>query len=259
VGLKYGRLWAVALTAGLILSMVGAGSTMAGDDAVFDGVVTVHWVDPDDGPIAGATIQILYYHAPDEIPANLPGTFTLDAAGDAVITGVPRSAEGADPILLDVRGDMATSSVDDKGCTTLMSWIAETRGIPSALEVDVILDTESRGMNIECPEPTPTPDGEPTPSPTATPDPEPTPTPDETPTATPPTATAPTDPSGGVLGATGRPQVTPPATDAVIGAAAPARSPFVPVLLALITLAALLVPVASRSLARPRSGDRRRR
>jgi hypothetical protein len=248
VGLKYGRLGAVALAAGVILSMVGAGSAMAGDDIVFDGVVTVHWVDPDDGPIAGATIRLIYYHAGDEIPSILPGTFTLDAAGDLVIIGVPRMAEEAEPLLLDVRGDMATSTVDEGGCVTVKSWLAETREIPSGLQVDVMLETDSESMNVNCPEPTPTPDAEPTPTPTATLDPEPTP-------AATPTASA----SGGVLGATGLPQVTPPETDAVAGPSVPARSPFVPVFLALVTVAALLVPAASLALARARSGARRRR
>ena len=249
MGLKYGRLGAVALAAGVILAMVGAGSTMAGDDVVFDGSVTVHWVDPDDGPIAGATIRVLYYHAADEIQGVLPGTFTLDAAGDAVITGVPRSADGAEPLLLDVRGDAATSTVDERGCTTLKSWVAELKEIASGPALDVVLETESESMNVNCPEPTP--DSEPTPIATL---PEPTAPPDGE-----PTARASAAPSGGVLGAIGGPQVTPPETAAAVGTPVPARSPFVPLLLALITVAGLLVPVVSLAFARARSGDRRRR
>ena len=240
--LKY-QGWAVALTAGLTMSIAMAGAALAADptaDVVADGVVTVTWIDPDDGPIAGASIEISYYHEGDENRESLPAA-TTDSDGAVVIPAVPRPAEGALPLLLDIRGELATATVDDAGCTTLEGWQAESTGVAAALAVDVVLSSSTKSISVTCPEPTPTPDVV-----------DPTPPPDPTET-----------PGAAVLGATGRPQVTPPATDAVDGSAGPAGSPFMPVLLALVGLAVLIVPATSLALARaqvrPRRGARRRR
>jgi hypothetical protein len=238
VGLKY-RGWAVALTAGLIMSIAGAGAALAADpttDVVADGTVTVAWIDPDDGPMAGASIEISFYHDGDENRESLPAA-TTDSDGAVVINGVPRPAEGAAPLLLDIRGELATSIVDDAGCTTTEGWQAESTGVPAALAVDVVLSASTKSISVTCPEPTPTPDVV-----------DPTPTPD-------PTAT----PGGAVLGATGVPQVTPPATDAVDGSAGPAGSPFIPVLLVLVGLAVLVVPATSLAFARAQTRPRPRR
>ena len=239
MGLKYLKFGAVGLTAGLILAMAGAGAVVAADptaaDVVMDGVVTIHHVDADDGPMAGATVRVSWYREGDEIHAILPAV-TLDAAGTAVVTGVPRPNEGAAPVLLDVRSDRATATVDAAGCTQYESWLAESRAVPSGPAVDVVLSTSLKSIEVNCPEPTPTPD------------------------AVDPAPTAAATRGGAVLGATGRPQITPPATDAVDGrGAAPAASPFVPILLALVALASLLVPVASLGRARvpARRPDRR--
>lgn len=250
MGLKY-RGWAVALTAGLMISMASAGAVLAGepapDDVVMDGVVTVTWVDPDDGPMAGASIQITFYHEGDESPASLPAAI-MGSEGAVVIAGVPRPAEGATPLLLDIRGDRSVATVDDAGCTTLEGWQAESRGLASDLAIDVVLASETKSISVNCPEPTPTPDvvdPTPTPEPTATPDViQPTPA---------PTATQ----GGAVLGATGLPQVTPPATDAVGGPAEPSASQSFPVLLALVALAMIVVPATSLAFARRHSGPRR--
>jgi hypothetical protein len=242
VGLKY-QGWAVALTAGLIMSIAMAGAALAADptaDVVADGVVTVTWIDSDDGPIAGASIKISYYHEGDQNRESLPAA-TTDADGAVVIPAVPRPAEGALPLLLDIRGEFATATVDDAGCTTLEGWQAESNGVAAALAVDVVLSSSTKSISVTCPEPTPTPEVV-----------DPTPAPD-------PTAT----PGGAVLGATGRPQVTLPATDTVGGSAEPAGSPFMPVLLALVGLAVLIVPATSlafaRAQARPRPRPRSRR
>jgi hypothetical protein len=241
VGLKY-RGWAVALTAGLIMSMAGVGAALAADpatDVVADGVVTVTWIDPDDGPLVGASIEISFYREGDENRESLPPA-TTDADGAVVIPAVPRPAEGALPLLLDIRGELATATVDDAGCTTLEGWQAESKGVAAAIAVDVVLSSSTKSISVTCPEPTATPEVV-----------DPTPTPD-------PTAT----PGGAVLGATGRPQVTLPATDAVDGSAEPAGSPFMPVLLALVGLAVLVVPTSlafARAQTRPRPRPRPRR
>ncbi len=241
MGLKY-RGWAVALTAGLIVSMAAGAAVLAGepapDDVVMDGVVTVTWVDPDDGPMAGASIQLSFYHEGDESPASLPAAI-MGSDGAVVISGVPRPAEGAAPLLLDIRGDRSTATVDDAGCTTLEGWQAKATGVAANLAVEVALASETKSISVSCPEPTPTPDvvePTPTPEPTATPVVQPTP--------------APTETGGGVLGAVGTPGVTPPETDAVAGPATPTGSPSVPILLVLAALAMVLVPAASLAFAR---------
>jgi hypothetical protein len=231
------------------MSIAGAGAALAVDpttDVVADGVVTITWIDPDDGPIAGASVEISFYHEGDQNPGSLPAA-TTDSDGSVVITGVPRPAEGALPLLLDIRGELATATIDDAGCTTLEGWQAESNGVAAALAVEVVLSSSTKSISVTCPEPTPTPDDvDPTPTPDPTSD--PTPTPDVVqPTPTPdPTAT----PGGAVLGATGVSQVTPPATDAVGASAGPARSPFMPVLFALVGLSVLIVPATSTAFAR---------
>ncbi len=244
MGLKY-RWWAVALTAGLIVSMAGGTAVLAGEpppDIVMDGVVTVTWVEPEDGPMAGASILLSYYHEGDVIPGLLPTAMT-DSEGVVVITGVPRPADGAAPLLLDVRGDRSAATVNDAGCTTLEGWQAESKGFASGLSLDVVLASETKSISVNCPEPTPTPD-----TVDPTPEPEPTRTPDvvlPAPTGTPT--------GGGVLGAVGTPGVTPPETDAVAGPARPTGSPSVPILLVLAALAMFLVPAASLAFARAHS------
>jgi hypothetical protein len=238
VGLKY-RGWAVALTAGLIMSMAGVGAALAADpttDVVADGVVTVTWIDPDDGPIAGASIEISFYHEGDENRESLLAA-TTDSHGVVVIPAVPRPAEGAAPLLLDIRGEFATETVDAAGCTTLEGWQAESTGVAAAVAVDVVLSSSTKSISVTCPEPTPTHDvvvPPPTPDPTET-------------------------PGGAVLGATGVPQ-TLPATDAVADPAGPVGAPFVPVLLGLVGLAVFIVPATSLAFARaqPRPRPRRR-
>ena len=245
MGLKY-RGWAVALTAGLILSMAGGAAALAAEpaphDVLLDGTVTVTWVDPDDGPMAGASIQLLFYHEGDENPASLPAT-TLGPDGAVVISGVPRPAEGAAPLLLDIRGDRSTATVDESGCTTLEAWRAEATGVAADLAVDVVLTSDTKSISVTCPEPTPTPEVV---------DPTPTPEPTQTPDVVQPTPTS-TPTGGGVLGAVGTPGVTPPATDAVAAPSNPSSSPFVPGLLALLAVAGLLVPATSLVLARAKS------
>ena len=249
MGLKY-RGWAVALTAGLIMASAGGTAVMAGEpapDVVMDGVVTVTWVDPDDGPMAGASIQIAFYHEGDDSPASLPAAI-MGSDGAVVFSGVPRPAVGAAPLLLDIRGDRSTATVDDAGCTTLEGWQAESKGVASELAIDVVLASETKSISVSCPEPTPTPDVvEPTPEPTPTPDVvQPTPALTATPTG------------GGVLGAVGTPGVTPPETDAVAAPATPTGSPSVPILLVLAALAMFLVPAASLAFARAHSRPRAR-
>jgi hypothetical protein len=221
------------------MSIAMAGAALAADpttDVVADGVVTVTWIDPDDGPIAGASIEISFYHEGDENRESLPAA-TTDADGAVVIPAVPRPAEGASPLLLDIRGELAIATVDEAGCTTTEGWQAESKGVAAALAVDVVLSSSTKSISVRCPEPTPTPDIV-----------DPPPTPD-------PTAT----PGGAVLGATGRPQVTLPATDAVDGSAEPAGSPFMPVFLALVGLAVLIVPATSLAFARAQARPRPRR
>ena len=238
MGLKYWRFGAVALLAMLALFTGGAGAVLAADPqadpVVFDGVVTVHWADADDGPMSGAVVRIFFYHAGDEIQGIVPLGAPLDAKGEAVITGVPRAADGAEPLLLDVFGDLETSTIDEAGCTRFEGWSAQQRAVSAGVSVDIVLETSTKSLHINCPNPTRRP--------------------------APIVVGVPAAPAGSVLGATSRPQVTPPDTDAatdpteVVGVA-----PFVPVLLALLGLTAALAPVSSLAFARIRPATRRQR
>ena len=242
------------MVAGFVMSMAGAGAVLAVEpgDVVFDGTVTVHWVDPSDGPMAGASIVVSYYHEGDASPVALPAA-TTDGAGDVTVLGVPRPADDAAPVLLDIRGDLSTATVDEAGCTTYEDWLAETTGVASGLTVDIVLVSDTKGISVSCPEPTPTPTPVVAPTPTPVVDPTPTPVVDPTPAATP----APSS-TGGVLGAVGTPAVTPPSTDAMEGAASPAGSPSLPALLVLVGVAVLLTP-ATLAFARRESAHRRQR
>ncbi len=236
MGLKYWRFGAVALLAMLSLFTGGAGAVLAAapqaDTVVFDGVVTVHWADADDGPMTGAIVRIFFYHPGDEIPGIVPLGAPLDAQGRAVITGVPRAAEGAEPLLLDVFGDLETSTIDEAGCTRFEGWSAQQSAVAADVSVDVDLETSTKSLHVNCP------------------------------TAT--TRPAPIvigvrpAPAGTVLGATGRPQITPPDTDAAIRPTdAVGEAPFVPILLGLLALTAAVAPVSALAFARTRPAARR--
>jgi hypothetical protein len=228
VGLKYWGRGAVALLATLTLITGGAGTVLAADpqdDVVFDGVVTVHWADGDHGPMAGAVVRVFFYHDGDPIPGIVPLGDPMDAAGVAVVTGVPRPAQGSTPLFLDIRGDLRTSTIDEEGCTRFESWLAQAKGVPAGVAVDVVLETESQSLQLNCPNSTPRP--------------------------VPGVVGFPPS-SGNVAGVTSRPQITPPATD-VTGRGAPAESPVLPALLTLFALAAMVVPAASLALGRRNS------
>jgi hypothetical protein len=236
--MKYWRLGAVGLTAGMILAIGGGGAALAADpptDVVADGVVTVHWVDTDDGPIGHAPIRITYYHAGDVVHGIMPAAFT-DSDGNVVITDVPRAAEGSAALLLDVRGDLSTRTVDEAGCATIASWLAESDGVTSAATLEISLETSSKSMTVNCPEPDPS--GDPAPGGD-------------------PSASAEPQPSGGVLGATGRPQITLPPTDvAVVTDGDGSGTPVLPALLLVLAASAIVLPLRARATA---AAERRRR
>ena len=149
--------------------------------------------------------------------------------------GCPARSKGPLPCCSTFAADRATATVDAAGCTQHETWLAESKAVPSGQAVDLVLETTVKSIDVSCPEPTPAPDAV-----------------DPAPTAKPTSG-------GAVRGVTGRPQITPPATDAVDGRSAPAGSPFVPIVLGLVALAALLVPAGSLGLARAQSRHRDRR
>jgi len=201
LGNRHGRIGAAIAVGGLLVSMLGAGPVAAADppsDVVLDAVVSVHQADPDEGPIAGATV-----------------TATTNASGDATLGGLARSAEGASPVLFDVRSDRTRSVVDAKGCMETSSWSSEKAGLAAGPTVDIVLDPAAKSISIDCPEPT-----------------------------------------GAVQAATGRPQITPPSTDAAPGAAgAEGHAPLLPIILMLLCAAAATVPLRGLAAA---PGHRRR-
>jgi hypothetical protein len=230
VGTKYRRPVAVAAVTFVVGLLLAPAAALAADppaDVVLDAVVVVRHVDAFDGPIAGATITVTSYRVPDA-PIQVASA-TTDDEGSATLTAIARPADGAGPVLLEVRSDLVATTTDDAGCSETASWFA-SKTIPAAPAVEVVLDSTAKSVEIACPEPT---------DPPAEPSPEPDP---------------PAEPSaGGVLGATGRPQITPPNTDTGDGAAASApRSPAVPGMLAVLGLfaGAVLAAVRRRGISR---------
>ena len=216
MGNRYGRIRTAIAVGGLLVSMLGAGPVAAADppsDVVLDAVVSVHQADPDEGPIAGATITITVYRDPSAPIQTV--TATTNASGDATLGGLARSAEGASPVLFDVRSDRTRSVVDAKGCMETSSWSSEKAGLAAGPTVDIVLDPAAKSISIDCPEPT-----------------------------------------GAVQAATGRPQITPPSTDAAPGAAgAEGHAPLLPIILMLLCAAAATVPLRGLAAA---PGHRRR-
>jgi hypothetical protein len=152
VGLKYRRIGALALSAGLLLSLIGAGTALAADPPadgiVWDGTARVQWVDRVDGVMTGAQVRVMYYRAGDPFPGILGGTFITNSRGVALITGIPRAIEGAEPVLLDIRADLATATPDDNGCTTYESWIAQRSGVTSRQLASILLQTSFRSWPV---------------------------------------------------------------------------------------------------------------
>jgi hypothetical protein len=173
------------MIAGLLVVPSAALAADAPADVMLDGVVTVVHVDAEDGPIAGATVTVSTWRDPAS-PIQVLNA-TTDGNGRAHVSGVARAADGADPVLLAVHSDLATTLVNEAGCSETASWSA-TASTTAAASVEVVLDSTSKSVLVDCPEPEPTDDSE-APAPTIAPS------------------------SGGVLAATGRPQITPPATD----------------------------------------------
>jgi hypothetical protein len=236
VGNKYRRPVAVVAVTFVVGLLLAPAAALAADppavppaDVVLDAVIVVRHVDAFDGPIAGATITVTSYRVPDA-PIQVASA-TTDHQGAATLAGIARPADGAGPVLLDVRSDLVSTTVDEAGCTEIASWYAGESAIPALATVEILLDSTAKSVEISCPEPTEPPaDIEPSPEP------------------------EPTAPSaGGVLAATGRPQITPPSTDAGDSATASAsRSPAVPGMLAVIGLfcGAVLAAVRRRGISR---------
>jgi hypothetical protein len=217
LGYRYGRNTATLAVGGaLLVSILGAGPAAAADppvDIVLDAIVTVHQVDPDEGPIAGATVTLTAYRDPAAPIQTV--TATTNASGDATLDGVARATDGAPAVLLDVRSDKTSSLVDANGCTETSSWSSDKAGVAAGPTTDVVLDPAAKSMSLDCPEPT-----------------------------------------GQVLAATGRPQITPPSTDVAPRAArVEGRTPFLPILLVLLGAAAATLPLRGLAAA---PGRRRR-
>jgi hypothetical protein len=157
MGLKYRRFGAVALTAGLILSMAGTGAVLAvdppADDIVFDGVLTVHWIDRVDGVMDGAVVRVFFYRDGDPIHGIVPGFVITGTHGEATITGVPHAIEGAAPVFLDIDARIATSTIDENGCSVFQNWQASRLRVKSTQHLQRLLQTTFRGEPVvNCPE-----------------------------------------------------------------------------------------------------------
>lgn len=212
------------MIAGLVALPATAFAADEPPDVMLDGIVTIVHVDATDGPIGGATVTVSSYRDP-AAPIQVL-TATTDGDGSATLSGVARAADGAAPVLLEVRSDLASTVVTGAGCTETASWYA-TASTTAGPSVEIVLDSTSKSVVIDCPEPAPV---EPT--------------------------VAPQAPGGGVLAATGRPQLTPPATDTL---GAPSRQDVTPSGVVGLLGALAGVAVVCRSAARSAVGRGRRR
>ena len=210
---------ALAVGGALLASILGAGPAAAADppaDVVLDAVVTVHQADPDEGPIAGATVTLTAYRDPASPIQTV--TATTNASGDATLGGVARAADGAPAVLVDIRSDRTSSLVDPSGCTETSSWSSEKDGMAAGPATDIVLDPAAKSISIDCPKP-----------------------------------------RGEVQAATGRPQITPPTTDAAPGVRrVDVRTPLLPILLVLLGAAAGTVPLRGLAAAPGRRHRRHR-
>jgi hypothetical protein len=152
---RYGRnTAALAVGGALLASILGAGPAAAADppaDTVLDAVVTVHQADPDEGPIAGATVTLTAYRDPGAPIQTV--TATTNASGDATLSGVARATDGAPAVLLDVRSDKTSSLIDANGCTETASWSAEEAGLTAGPTTDIVLEPAAKSISLDCPEP----------------------------------------------------------------------------------------------------------
>jgi hypothetical protein len=152
---RYGRnTAALAVGGALLASILGAGPAAAADppaDTVLDAVVTVHQADPDEGPIAGATVTLTAYRDPGAPIQTV--TATTNASGDATLSGVARATDGAPAVLLDVRSDKTSSFVDPNGCTQTASWSSEKAGLTAGSTTAIVLEPAAKSISLDCPEP----------------------------------------------------------------------------------------------------------
>jgi hypothetical protein len=155
LGYRYGRnTAALAVGGALLASILGAGPAAAADppaDVVLDAVVTVHQADPDEGPIAGATVTLTAYRTAAAPIQTV--TATTNASGDATLSGVARATDGAPAVLFDVRSDKTSSLVDANGCTETASWSSERASLTAGPTTDIVLEPAAKSISFDCPEP----------------------------------------------------------------------------------------------------------
>lgn len=227
MGQRYGRARlaaAAGIIAGLLVMPSAAFAADAPADILLDGVVTIVHVDAADGPIAGAAITVSTFRDPGTPIQVLSAT--TDGDGRALVGGVARAADGAAPVHLDVRSDLASTIVNDAGCSETVSWSA-TASTTAAASVEVVLDSTAKSVVIDCPEPEPV---------------EP--------------SVVPEAPDGGVLAATSRPQITPPATDTLATGNGTGAASGAPAMLIALAIVGLLTLAFNRLAGRPNSTRR---
>jgi hypothetical protein len=222
VVLRFAR-FGVALMAVLLAAVAGPSAAVLAAEpppgVVFDGSVTVtvsgatfNRANPI-GPLVGATVRLKVLRAGDEPEADRliqTLTATTDTAGIAAFGGVGRQAGDGPAILL--VADAHLDGPDEGGimpsCFTQYSWDAAPVVAEAGLQVSIELADAAPSSSFWCVQVTPPPDG-------------------------------------AVLAATGRPQVTPPATD--VGSSEPASGAAGPAIAGLLVVAALaLIPLRPR-------------
>ncbi len=150
-----------ALAMGAFLALAGVGPVLAVDPpagVLFDGTVTVSFVDSSDGgvgPLAGATVTLQAVRkgpadggvSQDEVIQELKGT--TDAQGQLVLTEVARP-DGADapPIQLQVTAGLERTVEGENGCVSSSSYFGSGDAPAADVTIELLVGATS---SEECP------------------------------------------------------------------------------------------------------------
>jgi hypothetical protein len=141
--------------AALIVGLAAASPTLAlaepPADVAFDGVVTVHHVDPDHGALAGSLVSIRAFTNPSRADVFQEVEATTDATGTAILTGVARPLAGGPAVLLDVQAIHGFPSTPfGNGCWDSVEVDAFALAVPAAQTLEVTPDHYGAGSALIC-------------------------------------------------------------------------------------------------------------
>jgi hypothetical protein len=139
----------------VVLGLAAASPTLALAEPpagiAFDGVVTVHHVDPDHGPLAGSLVSVKAFTDPTRADIFQEVEGTTDATGTTVLTGVARPLAGGPAVLLDIQAIHGFPSTPfGNGCWESAEVDAFAPEVPAAQSLDVTPDKYGAGSALVC-------------------------------------------------------------------------------------------------------------